>query len=253
MKLWEVYKKMYKKEVFKLSDVLNLVKDYQIAKNTVLAMKKKGYINSIKSGLYYIIPVEAGKGFLPDKFLAASALESEGYISHHSALELHGISNTKLNRVYISTSKNKPNFEFRGIHYIFIKTKYLFGSELIHYGNSQLSVSDIEKTFLDCIRNVKFSVSVEEILKSIMGYPSFNYKKMGDYLERFNEKSLFQKTGFMLTLLKDELNVPESFLEELKKRKSRKIYYLNKMLKSRKNKEWNLMVPAQIEGMIKVA
>jgi len=69
-----------------------------------------------------------------------------------------------------------------------------------------------------------------------------------DYLKRFDETALYYKTGFILEYL-DELSPPRDFLNKIKKKVSKKVYYLDKDKASKFNGKWNLMIPKNFEEL----
>jgi predicted transcriptional regulator of viral defense system len=89
---------------------------------------------------------------------------------------------------------------------------------------------------------------LEQFLKSIEGFPYLRLEKILDYLKKFNEKSLYQKTGFVLDYFKEQWSLPSDSLDKLASLVSSNIYYLVPSAKgsSKFVKRWNLMVPTKL-------
>lgn len=255
----KIYKALYSQEIFTLEDVSQILKNYKQTLKVVKSLLNKQYIQKIKRGLYVIVPYaiapDKENKYSPDKYLIASKLIKPYFFSHHSALEIHGVANSVFFTVFLSSGKGARTFTYKDITYRFIKTPYFFGLQDKIYSHRKIKVSDKERTFLDCLRSLKYAGGLEEFLKSVIGFPSLDSQKLSLYLKKFNEKSLYQRTGYILTLLKEELKIEKNLLEKLKKQVTNKTYYLDPIMrrKCKKVKEWNLMVPKNIKELIQVA
>ncbi len=249
----KLYFGFYEKEVLRNSDAYKLIPNKKTARQILFRLKNKGFIRQVRRGLFAIVPAQMiGKEFSVDRFLVASQLTRPYFISHHTALEIHGVAESYLNIAYISTNKISRPLEFQNISYKIINTKHMFGIEQVPRGTLEINVSDRERTVLDCIRKIEYAGGVEELAKSISAFPGLNYKKLLEYLGLFQEKSMFHRTGFILDSLKSELNVPRDFLDSIKENLSKRTYYLHHGTRGVYKKEWNIIVPENIEEMMKV-
>jgi predicted transcriptional regulator of viral defense system len=249
-----VYFNFYGKEVFRSKEVYKIISNKKTATKILFRLKNKGFVKQIKRGLFAIVPAQMiGKKFSVDKILLASQLTEPYFISHHTALEVHGVAQSYFNFAYISTNKILKPFDFQDVSYKFITTKYMFGIEQVSRGDLKVSASDRERTILDCIRNISYTGGIEELAKSISAFPDLDYKKMLKYLNLFGEKSLFHRTGFIFGSLKDELNFPDDFLDKIRKKLSARTYYLLPNKKGIYIKEWNIIAPENIKEMMKIA
>ena len=250
----KLYFGFYEKEVLRNTDAYNIIPNKKTARQILFRLKNKGFIMQVRRGLFAIVPAQMiGKDFSIDRFLVASQLVRPYFISHHTALEIHGVAESYLNIAYISTNKISRPLEFQNISYKIINTKQMFGIEQVQRGTQVINVSNRERTVLDCIRNIKYAGGIEELAKSISAFPGLDHKKLLEYLHIFKEKSLFHRTGFILDRLKSELNVPQDFLDSIKENLSKRTYYLHTGTRGVYKKEWNIIVPENIEEMMKIA
>ena len=248
----KIYSKLYPKRVINTKDVAQILGDLHKSADYITNLREKGFLQKIRQGVYTIVPPDMiGKKYLPDKFLVAGNLKEEYYISHHSALELHGLAESIFNKVYITIRNYSRPLQYCDITYEFVSTKYFFGIDELKYKSTRLKVSDVEKTVLDCIRKIKYAGGLDELAKSFLGIPTLNYKKLLDYLKRFDETALYHKTGFILESL-DELSPPKDFLNKIKKKVSKKVYYLDRDKASKFNRKWNLMIPKNFEELTRL-
>ena len=164
------YQKLQSKGVVALSDVAEIVGDRRRASKEVLHLKEKGYLRKIKAGLYCLVPPEfIGQPFSPDKFLIGSRLAKPYAVSHHSALELHGIAHSAFHRVIVTAQNRFKNFQFDGIEFVCVVTRSLFGETPVIHGGEAIQVTDIERTLLDCLRRPDLAGGLEEFIRSLEG------------------------------------------------------------------------------------
>ncbi len=243
----EIYSKLYSKRIVRTDDVKEIVGGDHKSSDYISNLRKKGYFNKIHKGLYAIVPPNliGQEDFSPDKILVASKVTGEYFISHHSALEIHGLANTVHNKVWITVRKPHRSFSYKGIDYESVTTKYFFGFEKVDYLGTYVKVSDRERTLLDCLRKSGYAGGWEELIKSLNNLAHIDGAKLLKYLQRYDEKYLYQKTGFIIDML--DLNVNEELMVVLKDRMSERTYYLDKSKDSYYLSKWNLMVPKKFK------
>lgn len=249
----KIYSTLYPKRIITTKDVREILKDSHKSADYLTNLREKGYIQKIKKGVYAIVPPNmiGEKDYFPDKFLIAAHLKNKYYLSHHSALELHGIAESVFNTVYITIPNYTPSFTYKGITYKLVSTQHFFGMEQITYNSIIITISDIEKTILDCIRNIHYAGGIEEIVKSISGIPSLNYNKILEYLNRFNGQVLYHKIGFILESI-NTLSLPKKFFNDLQAHIGKKVYYFDKNKTSTYNKKWKIMVPTKYRELTRI-
>jgi len=128
------------------------------------------------------------KGFytIHDDPIVAVFCFKPAYIGLQDALSLHNLWDQESNVVIITAKKVRS-----GVRQILdsnvlvhmINPRYLFGFELIKYGNFYVPVSDVEKTLIDFVY-FKESLS-KEVLKEIK--KNIDKKKINIYLKRYPE------------------------------------------------------------------
>jgi len=249
----KIYSELYSERVVTTNDIKEILNKKQRASDYITNLRQKGYFKKIRKGLYAIAPPNMVNEdeFSPDKFLIANKIKDESYISHHSALEFHGLAQTIQNRVYITSKTPGKLLKYKDIEYKIITTKHYFGFEKRNHLNTSIKVSDREKTILDCIRNLKYAGGIEELIKSFEDLPTINWNSLLQYLEKIDEKNLYQKTGFIFEKL--SLNLPEKIEEQILSKIGKKTYYLEKDKDSFYVDKWNLMVPKKFEEWSKSA
>mgnify|MGYP000692790492 CR=1 FL=1 len=155
---------------------------------------------------------------------------------------------------YITTTKRINSFENE--HY-FIKIvnvleQNFFGYIELKYGNENIYVSDIERTVIDILNRPEYAGGFQEVIMSILEIPELDFQKLYDYLKKFNKKILYHRVGYLFSspLFHEIFDVPENFLQKVKQ----KIHSVNYFTISNKSgifrKDWNLIVPLEIDTLV---
>jgi len=245
----KVYKEFYSDKVVVVDDAAKLLNNYRKAVIALKGLAEKKYAKKIKGGLYAIVPFELAPdtqdGFVPDKILVANKFTRNCFLSHHTALEVYGAADKGMYNGFVTTNNRVPALMYKGVKYICIKTLHYFGATEAEYNGTKVTVSDKERTILDCLRNINYSYGFDEIKRAIPKLAPFDFEKMHSYLKKIDEVSLYSRTGYTFSLLRVEANVPEWFLDKCRSGLSNRTYYLDLSKKgsSKHVREWRLMVP----------
>lgn len=248
----KIYRNFYKQKIFSLDEAIKLLKNnYRAALISTKNLVSKKYIKKIRRGLYYIIPYEQTDKWLvnfePDKILIASKL-IDGFISHDSALEIHGVTQKSSNKVYICSQTKIPDVKIDQCEFFVIKTIHYFGFAEVVYKGMKINVSDKERAIIDCLRNVNYSSDLVELIQSISQFKTIDFEVLFEYLKKVDEVSLYSRVGYVMDILKFKLKTPDWFRQRVQKKLTERTYYLDHTKKgsSRHVAEWKLMVPDNI-------
>ena len=235
------YDKILDLGVFTKKDIEKIVQNSKTAESFLTRSLKKGYIKRIKQN-YYVAMDIVNNCPLYNKYIIATKLDHSNYISYHSALEYYGVKNQVFYEVYVSTEKRFTNFEFEGISYKYINSKYDFGI----VQDDKVRITDKERTFIDCIDKTELAGGNEELIMCLELFGKLDGNKILEYLKKYNSSKLYGKVGFFLELFKEHYGVEQDIIEECRSKSENKKLYFNeetKRMKSKYIKEWNLVVP----------
>ncbi|MBQ8042646.1 MAG: hypothetical protein IJ272_00655 [Clostridia bacterium] len=235
------YEKILALKVFNVGDVYNLTGNMNTAKSIIRSLLLSGYIKRVKHNLYVVCNIEF-KNTIPDQYMIASKIKEDAYISYHSALEYYGVKNQVFYEVYVSTEKRFENFEFEGISYKYINSKYDFGIEQ----HGKVRMTDKERTFIDCIDKTELAGGNEELIMCLELFGKLDGDKILEYLKKYNSSKLYAKVGFFIQLYNEHYGIQQNVIEKCKQKSENKRLYFNeetKRMKSKFVKEWNLVVP----------
>ncbi|MFC2100972.1 hypothetical protein ACFLRZ_03995, partial [Bacteroidota bacterium] len=200
------------KEFFSLKDASEILsgKDNTTVRKLLSDMTKRGLIMRIKDGLYHRIPYEQiSDQYFPNWHLTAAAMvqPKDYYIGFYSALDIHGlITQPSLVEQVVTCEQVKPKFQLvKNIRFEFItlSNNYFFGFKKQWIDNfHKLNISDLEKTFLDCLYKPNAAGGITEITKALFkSKDKLQGTKFRDYLERFNTQAVYKRLGFIINQL----------------------------------------------------
>ncbi len=251
----EIYLTALREQFITVKEALTIAGREGTARMALWRLTANGYLVRVREGLYAAVPPQhVGSEFEFDRYLLFDkAMNRSGALAFHSALELHGVANSQFTTVYYMSPKRSKPFEFQDILYRPVLASKVFGITAVHRGDRTVNVTDRERTFLDCIRRPDLCGGVEEYFKSLESFALMDPHKILDYLERFDDRGLYQKAGLVLTCLRERVRVPEGLLRSLRAEVGPSAYYLvpGGRAGGRLVKEWNVLVPRTLEEMMR--
>ena len=237
-------KELQKKKIFDLSFVTMLTGNEMTAKSLLSSYKKAGYVQSVRRNLYVALDL-ASKNALASRFEIGSNVNQAAYISHHSALEYHGVANQIFYTVTVSSTHVFQPFEYDGITYEYSNSKTDTGI-VSPTQTPNVTVTDIERTVVDCIYDIERAGGTEELIKSLRLLPLIDEDKLLFYLDKYHNIFLWQKTGFLLEALQDVLRLSDQFFNTCKGHIHNKKNYLDRQSNMAYQPKWKLYVPTNL-------
>jgi predicted transcriptional regulator of viral defense system len=209
------------KSIFRIRDAQRILdKDEKAAADLLSKLAKKGVVSRLKAGLFMIVPIEAGKNYLENRYVIAREImrPNRYYISHGSAMAIHGLTTQPVLNVQISSAVRKKDIVISGIKFSFCRAKpgVYFGTEEKWVTKQEkASVSDLERTIADCLARPELCGGVSEAAKGIwLSRGKTDYIKLVRYVKKLGIKAVAKRLGFILQRL--EL-ADKKTLAELKK------------------------------------
>lgn len=178
-------------------------------------MEKEGWIERIERGKYLIIPLGAEKGkHTVNEFVIASALIEPAVISYWSALNYHGLTEQIPATVFIQSSarKNRQELEVFGVRYKIVRVneEKLFGTDKIWIDDTQVLITDPEKTIVDCLEKPKYCGGIVEVAKALE--EDIDLEKVLEYAARQGNSAVFKRLGYLCEQLGIPVEIPEEYL-----------------------------------------
>jgi len=160
----------------------------------------------LKPGLFILVPFELGKErqYLGNPLLVAREIldGEEYYLSHATAMEIHGMVTQPQLVVVVSTTKPRRPLTISGIEFRFVRCqrRHLFGVT-DHWVTKQekARVSDAERTIIDGLRQPEHCGGVTEVAKGLwMRRQDLDPEKLVRYAKRIRIGAVLRRLGFLL-------------------------------------------------------
>jgi len=240
------YNELAKLSVFTIADIVKLTNNMKTAYSLLDRLMKKGLVKKIRNNIYSCVNAATGQ-VIASRYQIACAVNFSAYLSHHTAFEYHALANQVYYDVYISSKTKFKDFEFEGVKYKYVASK--FNDGVIMPKNTEgIRVTDLERTVIDNIKDFEKIGGFEELLKCMEGITYLNEEKLIKYLDGYGIQGLYQKTGFLLDQYLYDIHMSKQFFNYCKSKMGKSTRYLFKETAGEKiyNSEWQLVIPKSL-------
>jgi len=223
-------------EIFTLNDIVKITgQKKEVIKSKLTLLTKQKKIFRLKKGYYSLIKVE-------NKLQLQKAYK-ETYIALYSALEYYESTTQRFNNLDLITKNilNNQQIHNTSINFHKIKEDAFFGFEKIIINNTEVFISNIEKTIIDCIY-FSSKIYLTEIIDFIKKYKQkINTNLIIEYLNKINSSTINKRVGYLLET--QGITITGIIL-------NKKYEKLNKNLSEKgiKNDKWKLIINEEIEN-----
>lgn len=200
-------------------------------RNRLLKAGRSGLLDVVVPGVY-----ASRVGYLrqqpPDPLLLASKLTPDAVISHHSALEAHGVAHSVFRRHTVLAYGRGRKVTYRDQEFVRLPapaglahaTHDAFTTQ-VRRDRSLVRVTSRERTLVDCLAQPKWSGGLEELLRSVGSFPSLNVEALLEYLDVLGSPSLVARTAWVLFSAPDLWRLTDEDRAEFRKRIVRGPFY----------------------------
>ncbi|OGX04744.1 MAG: hypothetical protein A3G87_03695 [Omnitrophica bacterium RIFCSPLOWO2_12_FULL_50_11] len=175
--------------------------------SVLFRLVQKGKLVRIKRGLFCLVPPGTGdlkRGYPQNWFLIAKALAGDRpyFLSHYSAMQLHGMTTEAIQTLFISRPDQRrlPKDLRIPVRFITIPKERFWGLEEKWVTNEErVRVSDLERTILDILDRPDLSGGISEIARGLwLAKKEINGSKLLDYVKRFDSLASVKRLGFLM-------------------------------------------------------
>jgi predicted transcriptional regulator of viral defense system len=195
------------RRVFTLNDVASItgLKDTS-TRSLVRKLVERGVVTRLRSGLYILVPFELGRAreYLGNPYVVARELKGgkAGYLSHASAMDIHGMVTQPQLVVYVTSPAPMRGRTVLGMEFRFVRCKPsdVFGT-VGHWveKQEQVVVSDIERTVVDGLKQPEYCGGLTEVAKGLsMRRTDVSATKLVDYALRLGVGAVIRRLGYLL-------------------------------------------------------
>lgn len=211
--------------------------------------KKKNLLALVRRGVYMPVGID-------NKFVIGCNAVDDGVLAYHSALEYYLLQTQEFNEMYIHSFRNFRSFEYLGESYSCKKLKFLNNIVEIDDGSGYvLRVTSISQTLVDCMYNINLAGGIEELMYALAECPADKIRE-GEILrclELYDNKSLWQRAGFLFAIFNKKFHMSDDFFEKCKNAMgSNQSYIINPYFCNSYDKEWNLCIPDNLKDQVKI-
>jgi len=237
-----------KRKIFTIDDAKEISGiDKKILKVILLRLERRGWIERIEKGKYMIIPLGSKKGeYTLNEFLIGSLLVQPCIISYWSALNYYGFTEQIPSTVFIQTTsrKKKQEIEIFGVRYKIIRVnrEKIFGIEKTWIEEEQITITDKEKTIIDCLDKPKYCGGIIEVAKALKTR-DYNPNKLVNYAERIGNSGVIRRLGYLNDLFSLQMDISSI--------KTRNYLLLDPTMpkKGETNAKWRLIINTDLRGV----
>lgn len=242
-------RKLHVMKLFSLKDVAGLVENESTAKSLLASGIRNGTLCRIKSNLYAVTDMATGQ-CAANKFEIASNISETACVSYHSAMEYHGLGHQLFNEISVISESTFRTFEFEGVTYTRRKPTIAEGV-MTPAMNSKVKVTDLERTVIDCIDRIKYAGGLEELLNNFISVAYIDETKLKTYLDAYGKSSLYQKTGFLLSMYRKQWGLSAGFFRHCKTHIGKSTRYLTDVTDNTAyDSDWRLCVPENMSNLM---
>lgn len=200
-------------EIFSTRDAYHELGEDRSTRDTLERLVHKGWLERIEKGKYLIVPLEAGpdRAWTENAVVIAGHLATPSMVAYWSALNYWNLTEQVPRITYVQTTSRKENrrpkvlgMQFRIVR---VKNYKFFGSHSYSAGESTVTVTNREKTIIDCLDRPELSGGVAEVAKALReGTPDLDWDRMTEHLRRFDSGAVVKRLGYLVETL--DLEVP---------------------------------------------
>jgi len=199
------------KPIFRLQEVQKILHlDEASSRNFVRRLVNRGVVTRLKPGLFILVPYELGKEaeYIGNPFVVAREIMDgkDYFLSHATAMEIHGGVTQPQLVVYLTTLKPRRSITAQGIEFRFIHSqkKYFFGiSDYWVTKQERVRVSDLERTIIDGLKQPEYCGGLTEVAKGLwMRHQDVNINRLISYAIKIGVGAVIRRLGFLLELYK---------------------------------------------------
>lgn len=242
------YKTLAQLGVFTLNEAVGLIGNEENTKKYLSNLIKREQVRRVRKNLYSIIDPITNDDSM-SRFVIASHINEDSFISLHSAFEFYGFYNQSYYDIQVMSSKRFVDFDYADYNYCYFSSNSLSQIDLIQGAK----VTSIERTIVDSINLLGKSMDTEELVKCISLIHHINEEKIKEMLDEYNKDLLYRKVGYVLSFFKDELNISDEFFKYCKE-KSNILNYgflsYSEIKKLEFIKEWGIYAYKDLKSLI---
>lgn len=221
-----------------------------LTRQVIYQLKKKGILKPIIKGIYYYSPLESGPaGSKVNEFLIPPVLFPKGnyYVGYSTMYNYYGLTEQIFQTFYILNTSLQREREICGIPFKLLKVPVdrMYGLEKVKIRDSQVIVSDRERTLIDLVYfpdPVGGLKKALEIFREISLSNKTDLKKLIKYASIFPSVSTRKRIGFILEKAQVSKPTLAPLLKSVKNRNTLVSLYDSESRRGEINNIWKIII-----------
>lgn len=193
--------------IFSLADAQTLTGLKETSARTLVhKLVGRGVATRLRPGMFQLVPPELGREseYLGNPYVVARELMrgKPYYVSHASAMDIHDMVTQPQLIIYVTSPKPMRSRSILGTEFRFVRCKpeHVFGMT-DHWVSKQekVTVSDLERTVLDGLRQPEYCGGVTEVAKGLwIRRTDIDVARLVEYALRLDVGAVMRRLGFLL-------------------------------------------------------
>jgi len=186
----------YEIDIFSIDTIESQIqKQFKNLNEVIENLVDKDFISRIERGKYC-------QANFRDELVIGTFITKESAVAYWTALNRHGLTEQFSNTIFIQTTHLKKDKTIFGVPYKFIQVSPSKKAGIIMegYGNRIYSITDVEKTIVDCFDLPQYSGGYAELLRAV-GQARLKGNKMIEYCKAINNIAAIKRIGYLVELL----------------------------------------------------
>jgi len=184
----------------------------EVLRVILFRLEDGGFIERIEKGKYLIIPLGSEKGkYTLHEFVIGSYLIEPSAISYWSALHYYGMTEQIPRTVFLQTPtrKKKSRLNIFGLDYqiVRIKKEKFYGLRKEWIEEVPVSITDKEKTIIDCLDKPQYSGGIIEVTKALKT-GLLDQRRLNEYALKIDNLSVVRRLGYLCDRIGLQLTLP---------------------------------------------
>jgi predicted transcriptional regulator of viral defense system len=195
--------------IFNLADARGITGLKETSARTLVhKLVGRGMATRLRPGVFQLVPLELGREseYLGNPYVVARELMAGKpyYLSHASAMDIHDMVTQPQLVIWVTSPKPMRGRSVLGTEFRFVRCKpeHFFGTT-DHWVSKQekVTVSDLERTVLDGLRQPEYCGGVTEVAKGMwIRRADMNVARLIEYALRLSVGAVTRRLGFLLEI-----------------------------------------------------
>lgn len=194
------------RDVIEASDIITLLQSEQTGRKVIRNLLRKGWLTRLSGGRYMLLPPERGVESMGENnpLALAAAVVENSYVGWWSAAAFHAFTTQMPATVFVAVTKQTKSrmVEDTEIRFVTVPDRKFFGAKRYTVYGRNVSISDPEKTLVDCIDRPDLAGGPTELARIVhAAMAEVDHSKLVDVAIQMKSISLLQRLGFLTDIV----------------------------------------------------